>query len=141
MVSFNHGLKKIQSQLLVTIISVWKPIFTPIGEGTLNFVQTYQFNIENIIPDTATQVLIYARTHCGNTKQPAAVFADVSVFVNIDGMLLSKYLLVIGYAQDAYNTNSDNMWFPVSSTKTIHVDSPRPIPGICEFRLTAIGYC
>lgn len=113
----------------------------PFDKVTLNFARLYQFNVENIIPDTATQILIYAKTHCGNAYLKSAMFMDVSVFVNIDGMPLSKYLLVVGYHQDAYSTNSDDMWFPVPSNKVINVNIPKSIPGVCNFRLIIIGYC
>ena len=67
-------------------------------------------------------------------------FADIAVFVNIDGKNLAQHLFVIGYPQNAYNTNSDNMWFPMPSTKTINVEIVRPVYGICKFRITATGY-
>ena len=107
----------------------------------MNSAQTHPFSIAGIIPDTATQFLVYATIHCGGNLVEPNVFVDVSIFVNIDGMRLSKYLEVVGYPQDAYNTNSDNMWFPVPSTMTVFVEVPYPVYGICRFRLTATGYC
>ena len=122
-------------------ISVWRPVDKFIGEGYLSPAQTYQYSIADAIPDTATQFLVYATINCGGNLEEPNVFVDVSVFVNIDGMRLSKYLQVVGYPQEAYNTNSDNMWFPVPSSMVINVEVPYPVYGICRFRLTATGYC
>ena len=116
------------------------PINAHIGSASMNQPGTYQFSIENIVPDTATQFLIYATAYSGNTRDPT-IFIDISVFVFIDEKRLTQHLFVIGYPQDAYNTNTDNMWFPVPSSKIINVQVPVGIPGISEFVLRAIGYC
>ena len=121
-------------------ISVWRPLDKFIGADTLNYQHTFVYSIADIVPDTATQFLVHATTYCGNTRDPT-VFVDIPIYVTVDGRRLSQYLFIIGYPQDAYNTNTDNMWFPVPFDKTINVEIPRSVPGICEFKLTAIGYC
>ena len=137
--SFCIEKKRCNSQLSV-IISVWRPLEKIIGQDTFNYQRTFTYSIANIVPDTATQFLVYATTWCGNTKEPIT-FIDIPIYVTVDGRRLSKYLFIIGYLQDAYNTNTDNMWFPVPSDKIINVEVPQSVPGICKFKLTAIGYC
>ena len=92
------------------------------------------------MPDTATQILIYTTAYSGNTRE-LSIFMDVSVFVYIDERRLSQHLSLIGYPQDAYNTNSDNMWFPVPANKIVNVEFPYGVPGISEVVLRAVGYC
>lgn len=119
---------------------VWMPIDRHIGSAKLNHPELYQFSIANIVPDTATQLLIYATVYSGNTYGPT-VFTDVSVFVYIDGKRLSQHLYITGYHQEAYSSNTDNMWFPVPSDKLVYVQVPVGVPGFAGFTLDAIGYC
>ena len=116
------------------------PIDRHIGSERLNHPELHQFSIANIVPDTATQFLIYATVYSGNTYGPS-VFIDVSVFVYVDEKRLAQHLYVTGYQQEAYSSNTDNMWFPVPSNKLIYVQVPVGVPGYAWFTLHAIGYC
>ena len=111
-----------------------------IGRESLNRPGLYQFSIANLVPDTATQFLIYATVFSGNTYSPS-VFMDVSVFVYVDEKRLAQHLFVIGHEQVAFSINSDNMWFPVPSNKLVYVLVPEGVPGYAWFRFHAIGYC
>ena len=100
-----------------------------------------QNDIPDIIPDTAAQFLVYGTIYCGKISVATTILSDIEIYVTIDGKNLAQHLFVIGYDQDAYNTNSDNMWFPMPSNRKIYVDIKRPIGGDCKYKLVATGYC
>jgi hypothetical protein len=116
------------------------PINKHIGGAQFDQPRIHQFSLENIVPETATQLLIYATVYSGNTYGPT-VFVDISIFVYVDDKDLAQHLYITAYQQEAYNSNTDNMWFPVPSSKIIYVYVPVAVPGWAGFRLEAIGYC
>jgi hypothetical protein len=116
------------------------PISRRIGSGKLNPPQIYQYNLANIVPETATQVLLYATIYSGNTYD-STILVDVSIFVYVDEKRLAQHLFIIAYRQDAYSSNTNNMWFPVPSNKMLYIQVPVGVPGWTGFWVDAIGYC
>ena len=50
--------------------------------------------------------------------------ADVTYYVEMNGKRYQHFLRVYAYPQDAFNTNSDNMWFPMPSNRMVCIDAP-----------------
>ena len=108
--------------------------------GTLNFdtASTFHFQIPDIIPHTANEFLLYASLACGSAdgiRTNSIVF-----YVEHDGIQFKEFLYMRSYPQSAWNTNSDNMWFPMPADRQIHVIVQGAIRGDCFVLLYTIGY-
>ena len=110
------------------------------GSGTLNHDFTIAYNIPGV-PDNASEFLLYASVTCGNSLEHTSQSGDIEFYVLRGGVRCAKYLYMVGYYQDAINTNSDNMWLPMPSNKVVYVKVPTPLTGYCYFVLYVIGYC
>ena len=114
---------------------------TLIGINNLNKDARLSFQIpNNIFPVTAKEILLHATVQCGSSTAAGNPFVDVSFYVEENGIQFKKLLLMRGYSQNAYNTNSDNMWFPMPSNGMVYTDVPVALPGYCDTSISAIGY-
>ena len=111
-----------------------------VGSGTLNNDVTIAYNISGV-PDDARGILLYASLSCGGNQEHTSQVGDVAFYVLRQGVRCAKYLYMVGFPQNAYNTNSDNMWLPMPSSKVVYIDVPTKFTGYCFFRLFVIGYC
>ena len=117
----------------------WTPVNrTEIGRDNLNTATTLNFTIPNLIPNTAQAVLLYATAHCGNSALDMG--ADLSYYVVVNGTRYEHFLHMFAYWQDAHNTNSDNMWFPMPPNRQLYVDIPQRFPNHCNTYVSVIGY-
>ena len=120
-------------------LAVWTPVdLTYIGTVSLSTTSTFHFQIPDIIPHTASEFLLYASLDCGDgggTKTN-----DIAFYVEHDGVQFKKFLYMRSYHQSAWNTNSDNMWFPMPADRQIHVIVQVAVPRNCRARLRTIGY-
>jgi hypothetical protein len=111
---------------------------TNIGNSNLQHASTVSFTIPSVIPSTAREVLIHAGVFSGySNKGP---YHDLKFFTQIGTTRYEKYLLVYGWPQHAYNTNSDNMWFPMPPNRRIYLTVPAAHGNNAGVRLFAIGY-
>ena len=121
--------------------AMWTPVAkTPIGpEGvSLENATTYNFQIPNVIPLTARELLVYASVKCGTAHLRR--FGDIILYVMRNGLRFEKLLYMHGHEQAAFNTNSDNMWFPVPADRLMHLEITVAVPGNCLALLSTIGY-
>ncbi len=96
-----------------TVRNTWTSVpITSIGSTNLQHPNTFSFVIPSVIPSTAKNVLIYALMHCGQANRGTEL--HLKVFTQ-DGSnkRFEKYLYMFSWNQNAINTNSDNMWFPM----------------------------
>ena len=124
---------------------MWTPVAkTPIigPEASLRLslenATTYNFQIPDVIPLTARELLVYASVKCGTATLRR--FGDIVFYVMHNGLRFENLLYMHGYEQAAFNTNSDNMWFPMPADRLIHLEITVAIPGNCLTLLSAIGY-
>ena len=111
---------------------------TSLGLISFNNPATYQFFIPDVVPDTAREFLLYASVICGGTVRDLS--ADIIFYVENGSTRYEKFLHMYGWDQLAYNTNSDNMWFPMPSNRLVHMELPIAFPGSCWAQLFTIGY-
>ena len=111
---------------------------TSIGSTNLRTPSTFAYTIPNVIPSTAEEVLIYAFLQSGNANPNIA--QHVKIFTQEGSSSYEKYLFVKSWDQNAINTNSDNMWFPMPSNRRILMTVTRDQGNNCAAELTAIGY-
>ncbi len=104
------------SVAIPTVQNTWTSVpITSIGGTDLRHPNTFSFVIPSVIPSTAKNVLIYTIMRCG--------------FANLAPM-----------ESDAYNTNSDNMWFPMPINQRIYITVDKDVGTNCGAQLFAIGY-
>ena len=121
--------------------ATWTPVAkTPISPGGLSLqnATTFNFQIPDIIPLAAREFMVYAIVKCGGTNHQRV--GDIIFYVMHNGLRFEKFLYMHSYGQEAWNTNSDNMWFPMPADRLLHVEITVAIPGNCRALFFAIGY-
>ena len=122
-------------------LAMWTPVAkTPIGPENVSLenATTYNFQIPNVIPLTAEEFMVYASVICGTASLRRS--GDIIFYVLHNGLRLEKFLYMHGYDQRAFNTNSDNMWFPMPTDRLMHLGIGVAMPGNCFAQLFTIGY-
>ena len=122
------------------VISVpWTPVNkTQIGSDYLTTATTLSYSIPSIIPSTAREVLVYTTMWCGWNR--VTVDADITYFVEVNGIRYEHFLHVYAYRQSAINTNSDNMWFPMPPNRMVYIDVPLAFSSNYRTLVSVIGY-
>lgn len=112
---------------------------TEIGTNNLARPETFPYNIPTVIPSTAREVFVFVGAYQGdeyNNRDP-----DFLKIYTLQGTnSYEQYLYLMPYFQSAYNTNSDNMWFPMPSNRLIYLQVPVAHGPNCMAVLYAIGY-
>ena len=111
---------------------------TSIGTSNIKHAQTLSFTIPSVIPSSAREVLVHAGVFSGTSNR--GPYHDIKVFTQIGTTRYEKYLLLYSWNQDAYNTNSDNMWFPMPPNRRVYLTVPAAHGDNAGARLFAIGY-
>ena len=127
---------------LPTVRSTWKSVaITHFGHTNLRHRGTFSYVIPSVIPSTANNVLIYVTGACGHA--PNHVVQHIKIFTQ-DGSdkHYEKYLYVESYRTVAANTNSENMWFPMPTSRRVFVVINGSDVGsnYCTFNLHVVGY-
>ncbi len=77
--------------------------------------------------------------HCGTAH--GFITLHLKVFTQEgSNKRFEKYLYMLTFHQLAYNTNSDNMWFPMPSNRRIYMTVNKDVGANCGAQLYAIGY-
>ena len=111
---------------------------TSCGTNDLRRAGTVTFAIPSVIPSTATEVLIYAGVFSGTSNR--GPYHNLKFHTMIGSKRYEKYLLIYSWNQSAYNTNSDNMWFPMPSDRKLYLTIPAAHGANAGVRVFAIGY-
>lgn len=110
---------------------------TAIGSTNLQHAGTLAYTIPSVIPSNAVEVLVYASVRCGYS---AHITQDIKIYTQQGTRRYEKYLFMTSWPQSAYNTNSDNMWFPMATNRRIYMEISRAHGNNCGGYLKAIGY-
>lgn len=116
-------------------ISVTK---TQFGHSNLRHSGTLSYNIPNVIPSGAREVLIHVAVFTGISNPER--LQDLKIFTQIETTRYEKYLYIVTYNTNAYNINSDNMWFPMPPNRRCYIYVPAAHIGYNGVTLYAIGY-
>ena len=112
---------------------------TQIGYTQFRSVGTLSYAIPNIIPDDAKEVLVYVSTFVGNSG-PSSLISHLKIFTEIEENDYVKYVGIRTYPQDAWISNSDNLWFPMPSNRRVHVQVPNAHTSYIDGYFYVIGY-
>ena len=112
--------------------------FAQIGTTNLKHAATLSFTIPSIVPSSAREVLIHTAFSTGSSNNGPQQF--IKIFTQIGTAKYEKYLLMHSYPQNAINTNSDNMWFPMPPNRRIYLTLQTAVGHNSGAWLHAIGY-
>ena len=120
---------------------MWTSVpMTNIGSSELQHAGTLAYDIPAVIPNSAREILVLATVHAGNAG-PNDRIHYIKIYTHCDlNQRYEKYIAVKSYNQDAWSTNSDNLWFPITSDRKIFVELNAGHTGHMNFTLHAIGY-
>ena len=113
---------------------------TDVGSSNLRSPSTMSYVIPNVIPTTAKNVLIYVTAHTGYANNGPLQHIKISTDRNGSDKHYEKYLYLHSYPQDAINTISDNMWFPMPANRRIYMTVTSDAGSNCLAQLYVIGY-
>ena len=112
---------------------------TSIGSSTLRQTGTTAYDIPSVIPSSAKEVLVLADVRVGYSG-PVDRAHYIKIYTQENQKQYEKYILLYSYNQDAWNTNSDNLWFPMTSGRQVFVELTYAHSGNLGIYLHAIGY-
>ena len=95
------------------------------------------FPLPSSIPDSAKEFLVYAYFKAGYSK---SAVANARFYTQDTNGQYSKYMRVRGYNQVAHTVTSDNMWFPLTSQKTLQLQLSHVMEGNVVGHVNVIGY-
>ena len=93
-----------------------------IGNVSLNTTGVQAFHLPVSVPVTAKEVLLFVDIQVGHTSPDRS--SHVKLYTTHNGVHYAKYISVHTYDQSAWSTNSDNIWLPLFTSRTIYVKSP-----------------
>lgn len=112
---------------------------TQFGHSNFRSTHTVSFIIPSVIPDDAKEVLVYVHFHAGTTGPTA--LNNFKIYTEKEGNRYEKYVGLFSYApQNAVNSNSDNLWFPMPPNRRVYLTAPRALDRHTAGYLYAIGY-
>ena len=113
---------------------------TKIGNSNLKQAEKFAYDIPSVIPNTAREVFILVGAYQGNFSIQGAPPDFLKIYTQQGNNTYEQYLYLYSYIQNSFNTNSENMWFPMPSNRNIFLEVPIPQGSNCAAELYAIGY-
>ena len=122
-------------------IITWTSVpMTSIGTSNMQHTGTVAYDIPSVIPNSAKEVLVLASASAG-ISGPNYRTHYVKIYTEQDQTQYEKYIFLTTYNQNAYHTtNSDNLWFPMTSGRQVFVKLTYAHTGGVHIHLHAIGY-
>ena len=115
-------------------------LMTSIGTSTLQHTGTVAYDIPSVIPNSAKEILVLASASAG-VSGPNDRTHYVKIYTEQDQTQYEKYIFLTSYNQNAYHTtNSDNLWFPMTSGRQVFVKLTYAHTGYVRVFLHVIGY-
>ena len=111
---------------------------TRIGSTNLRHAGTLAYIIPSVIPSSANEVLVLANIRCGNSSPGPHQY--IKIYTQQETRHYEQYILMESWTQNAINTNSDNMWFPMPTNRRVYIEVPTAHGIDCLAKLEAIGY-
>ena len=112
---------------------------TQIPCANLQHTGTVAYDIPSVIPSSAKEVLLLASARVGSSG-PSNRLHYIKIYTEQNSIQYEKYLMIYSWPNKAHNTNSDNLWFPMTTGRQVFVESSVAHTGNLRFYLHAIGY-
>lgn len=123
--------------------TTWIPIpLTQIGTSLFrnsSVPSTLSYTIPTSVPAEAREVLVFVDINSGGGAP--TIHANIKLYTEISGVKYIKYVVLrTWHAQNAISYNSDNLWFPMPTSRQLHVEYPHTCTGHCGGVFYVIGY-
>lgn len=119
--------------------SGWTSVtMTQIGSSSFQSAHTVSYLIPSVIPNTANEVFVYGEFQSGRSSPDRT--SHFKIYTENNGRRYEQYILLHSFGQSAWNTNSDNLWFPMPRNRRIYMHIPNVHGGNIWGTLYAIGY-
>ena len=112
---------------------------TTIGTSNLRQAGTLAYDIPSVIPSSAKEVLVLTVVFVSSSG-PSGHTHYVKIYTEQNQKQYEKYIFLISHSQSASVTNSDNLWFPMTSGRQVFVKSEIAHTSHVNFEIHAIGY-
>ena len=112
---------------------------TRIVYSRLRHTGTLAYDIPYVVPSSATEVLMLATVQVGYSW-PRDRVHYIKMYTQRNHRHFEKYIVVKSYNQNAWSTNSDNLWFPMTPSRQVFVKLSAAHASNIEFTLHVIGY-
>ena len=96
------------------------------------------YDIPDTIPSASKELLVYVSVGSGDSSP--GIDNHIKIYTQIGDNRYEKYLYTKTWNQNAVNTNSDNMWFPMPRSRFIYLTVPTADGVNIGVNLFAIGY-
>lgn len=105
----------------------WKSIsMTKIGHSNLQTTAlpaTFAYDIPDTVPDNAKEVLVYVYFWSGNSNPQT--LSHFKIYTEEGDHKYEQYVALRSYRNtNFFNTNTDNLWFPMPSNRKIFMEVP-----------------
>ena len=94
---------------------------------------------QNLVPVQAKEILLLVAC-CSGMSAPKDVTHRLTLFVEEKGVHYAKYIHITTCKQPARNDNSENMWFPMPTNRSLHFDVPQTMNGDISCTILLTGY-
>ena len=112
---------------------------TSIVSSNLRNTGTLTYDIPSVIPSSAKEVLLLASVGVGYSG-PEGRSHYIKIYTEQGTHQYEKYIFIFSYGQGAWNTNSDNLWFPLTTERKVYVKLTYAHSGNLNLYIHAIGY-
>ena len=87
--------------------------------SSIRYSGTLSYNLPSEVPSTAKEVLLFVNFEHGYSGPDRTTY--FKIYTQEDDSHYEKYASLHTYSQSAWNTNSENMWLPVTSNRRVYV--------------------
>ena len=112
---------------------------TFVGKIDTTTAKVQTFKLPDTIPSKAREVLIYAYIKSGWVIVSGECDAKFFTMKN-PRTRFEQYLRIVYHRQGAHTVTVDNMWFPLTKDRSLHVSLCHALTGVIEGYAFAIGY-
>ena len=112
---------------------------TGIGSTSMRQTGTLAYDIPSVIPSSAKEVLVLASVTVGNSG-PNGRTHYVKIYTEENQRQYEKYIYLASYGLNVWISNSDNLWFPMTTGRQVFVKLTYAHTGHIQVILHAIGY-
>ena len=112
---------------------------TSIGSSSFRSTGTTSFVLPAAVPNDAKEVLLYVIVNVGSSG-PRDARSDIKLYTEEGANKYEQYIGIHTYGQSAWSTNSDNLWFPMTSNRRVYMQVPRTHSGNVDIQIYVVGY-
>ena len=122
-------------------VANWTSILmTEIGRSNLRHTGTLAYDVPSIIPNSAKEILVLVSLRVGQSSPDNRVHY-IKIYTEENSQQYEQYITSLTSRHARVITNSDNMWFPMTSDRQVFVKLSSSHAGdLLLLILHAIGY-